>query len=243
MCLHSGPVALLNNDRELRANAVINSFSRLNNSQVLGLYCVGTLGNGMLQWLTKDVERFPNVLDEDTASDNEDLAVFYYSNDRRDSLLLLQPIAQDTVGLYTCKSAQSGREASVLTTFQDPYFAFTNPNESQVPLGVKRNISASYAYASDGFMNVGSGFLYNLTFEPTNSEEISSGDLEGSGLMPTEIPSTSEPVVVDQILLDDGITDSFSNNYVYDVYAGEATAGRYTMTCEFISTYMINACI
>ena len=219
-------MALLSNDRELEQNAVINTFSTLSRTDllVLSLVCFGIEGHGELQWQTKDVQKFPDILDSQAVRNYDDLTLKFFDDDRRDSLLMVHPIAQDTVGFYTCKSTQSDNEATVYTTFQNPYFAFTNPTEYSIPLGVKVVISARYADVSNGMMNIGPGFNYKLTFLPF-VEPTSSG--QGSGMMLTVEPSPTESV------LNEGVADNLSNNYVYNIYGKESIAGNYNLTCKY----------
>ena len=203
------------------ADAVINSFSVFGGVEYLSLRCVGTLGSGQLQWEAREVQRFSGVIGDSVLGSNDDITVDYYSADMRDTQLVLQPIAQDTVGYYTCRSTTSGYEATVLTTFQNPYLAFTSEIQYDVPLGVKVDISAQYAYSSNGYMNIGTGFLYYLTFLPYASL--------------TEMPTgTSEPTIPQSQPVAAGTIDAFNNNYVYTVYASANTAGQYNLTCKFV---------
>ena len=218
-------MAILNNDQELQPNAVINIFSSLflTDVQFLSLICFSIQGHEELQWETRDVQRFPNVLDSSTVSSNDDLSIEYFGDDRRESSLLLQPIAEDIVGFYTCKSTQSGYEATVYTTFQNPYFTFTSPTEYEVPLGVRVEISAQYADLSNGLMNLGQGYRYTLTFLPLSE---SSPTDQGSGIMPTE------GIIPTEMLLDEGVVDNMSNNYIYYIHASESVVGHYNLTCK-----------
>ena len=222
-------MALLSNDRELEQNAVINTFPTLSrtNMLVLSLVCFGIEGHGGLQWQTKDVQKFPDILDSQAVRNYDDLTLEFFDDDRRDSLLMVQPIAQDTVGFYTCKSSQSDYKATVYTTFQNPYFTFTNPTEYSVPLGIKVEISARYADVSNGMMNIGRGFNYRLTYlsfvEPTSSGQDSG---QGSGMILSVEPSPTESV------LNEGVADNLSNNYVYNIYGRENVAGNYNLTCK-----------
>ena len=222
------PVTLLNNDSELEPNAVINVFSIYEDVDYLSLICVGTEGSGGLVWEAAEVERFSGIIDDSVLSTNDDIAVEYYSSDRRDTGLVLQPITAATVGYYTCRSTESGYEARVLTTFQNPYFAFTNPTQYEVPLGVRVDLSARYAYWSTGQMNVGTGFRYTLNYLPCV-------------VTPTVNPNNTTMPPPQVQLLDSGPTDAFSNNYVYSQYASENTTGQYNLTCKFIIVYSHNA--
>ena len=216
------PVALLNNDSELEPNAVINVFSIYQDVEYLSLICVGTAGSGGLIWEAAGVERFTGIIDDNVLNANDDITVEYYSSDRRETGLVLQPVTAATVGYYTCRSTESGYEARALTTFQNPYFAFTSPTEVEVPLGVRVDLSARYAYSSNGQMNVGTGFRYMLTYLPCVAA-------------PTINPNatTMPPPLVQ--LLDNGFTDAFSNNYEYTLYASENTTGQYSLTCKLIT--------
>lgn len=218
-------MVILNNDQELLPNAVINIFSTLflTDVQFLSLICFSIPGHGELQWETRDVQRFPNILDSNTVNTNDDLSIEYFGEDRRESPLLLQPISEDIVGFYTCKSTQSGYEATVYTTFQNPYFTFTSPTEYEVPLGVRVEISAQYADFSNGLMNIGQGYRYTLTFLPCTE---SSPTDPGSGVMPTA------GIIPTEMLLDEGVADRMSNNYIYYIYASESVAGQYNLTCK-----------
>lgn len=211
-------VSLFNNAREMEPYAVINIFSVFEGVDYLSLVCVGRAGSSQLEWEASGVERFSGTIDDAILSANDDITIDYYTSDRRFTRLELNPVTQDTVGYYTCKSTTSEYEATVLTTFQNPYFAFTSPTEYNVPFGVRVDISARYAYSSNGSMNVGAGFFYNLTFlpclDPTDANE-------------TVIPSSSQIQI-----LDVGITNDSTNNYVYTLYANDSIAGEYNLTCE-----------
>lgn len=238
LCSFADPVAILNNDQELQPNAVINIFSSLSLTgvQFISLICYGIQGHGELQWETRDVQRFPDVLDSNTDSNDNDLSIDYFTDDRRGSSLLLQPIAEDVVGFYTCKSTQSGYEATVFTTFQNPYFTFTSPTEYEVPLGVRVEISARYADLSNGIINLGQRYYYTLTFLPCVSPTDPSPTDQGSGIMPTEM------IIPTEMLLEEGIVDSMSNNYIYYIYASESVAGQYNLTCKLHCEVMFHTC-
>ena len=223
------PVAVFNNDRELEPDAVINVFSQYEGLDHLSLGCVGTVGNGELQWEAREVARFSGVIDESVLSTNDDISIGYYSSDRRDSLLTLRPVTQSTVGYYTCRSTVSDYVATVLTTYQNPYFAFTSLTYYEVPLGVRVDISARYAYWSNGRMNIGTGFRYNLTFLPYLELSMSASN------------TTSMPPLLQEQLLDVGFTDASSNNYIYTIYAGENSGGQYNLTCKH--KHRIRVCI
>lgn len=215
------PVSLFNsfiNTREMEPFAVINIFSMSAGVESLRLVCVGTAGSSQLEWEASGVERFSGTIDDAILNANDDITIDY-TTDRRFTILRLYPLTQDIVGYYTCKSTTSEYEATVLTTFENPYFAFTSPTEYNVPLGVRVDISARYAYSSNGSMNDGAGFFYNLTFLPC--------------LEPTDANETVMPSSQVQIL-DVGSTDDFTNNYIYTVYANESIAGQYNLTCELL---------
>ena len=155
------------------------------------------------------MERFPDILDDNTVSSNEELSIEYLSVDKRDTVLTLQTIAPDTMGNYMCRSRQSGYTIGLYTTMQDPYFVFTSPTEHNysAPLGAKVTLSAVYAYSSNGSHNSGPGYRKSLMF--LNTE------------------------------LDDGMLDSTSNSYEYTFYVSMASSGLYVLQCKFCpTTYM-----
>ena len=201
------PVAILKNDIELKPNAIINNFTDpISNLQQLSLRCVGTQGHGELQWETRNVERFPDVLDDGTVSNNEDLSIEYLSVDKRDTVLTLQTIAPDTMGNYMCRSRQSGYTIGLYTTMQDPYIVFTSPMEHNysAPLGAKVTFSAVYAYSSNGSYNYGPGYRTSLMFQNT--------------------------------VLDNGVLDNTSNSYEYSFYVSMASSGLYMLQCKLCHT-------
>ena len=167
--------------------------------------CVGTAGNGLLQW-----ERISGEAEGGVISNSDDVTINYYSDDQRDSSLTLQPVSSDLVGYYSCRSTQTGQEATVLVTFENPYFAFTSFSYYEIPLGVRVDISASYAYSSNGVNNSGTGFTYGLTFSPFTSAGMTLSEGE---------------------LIQSGSTDHLSNNYVYSVYGSSTNGGVYNLTC------------
>jgi hypothetical protein len=204
------PVSLLNNDRVMEPNAVINSFSVYEGVDYLSLVCVGTAGNGQLQW-----ERLSGETEGGVLGNSDDVTIDYYSDDKRDTSLTLKPVTSALAGYYSCRSTQTDQGASVLVTFQDPYFAFTSFGYYDIPLGVRVDISARYAYSSNGVNNSGTGFTYGLTFIPLTST--------GSTLSEGE-------------LIESGSTDPLSNNYVYSVYGSRTNGGLYNLTFTYSET-------
>lgn len=214
----------------MEPNAVINTFSLYEGEYYLGLGCAGVEGSGRLEWEATGVERFSGIIDKDVLSENDDVTVQYFSMDSRDSLLTLLPVTSANVGYYTCRSTESGSAASVLVTFEDPYFAFTSLTEYEVPLGVRVDISARYAYSSNGLMNIGTGFLYDLTFLPCVSPTTMSPN------------STDEvPTPQQEQSLASGVTNNFNNNLIYSVYASDSTGGLYNLTCKLSAIFNIES--
>lgn len=209
---------MLNNDSELEPNAVINVFSEFEGVDYLSLVCVGTAGNGNLEW---------EKLSGSTGGFGDNVAIDYYSTDRRSTIIVFQPVTEADTGYYSCQSEDTEYEATVLVTFENPYFSFTSFSEYEIPLGVAVDISARYAYSSNGIMNIGSGFIYDLTFLPYYNATLDFLFNETSG-----------DDVQQEELLDDGSTDAFSNNYVYTVYGSDESSGQYNLICEFIAYYM-----
>ena len=189
----------------MEPNAVINSFSQYGGIDYLSLVCVGTTGSSGLVWETES-----GVL----SNDDDGVSIEYYSEDRRDTLLVLQQVNETFVGSYTCRSTESDQEATVLVTLEDPYFAFTNLSSYIIPLGVRVEISARYAYSSNGVNNSGSGFTYKLTFQPSSSTT----------------PPSNETAQGEQ-LIEEGSADDFSNNYIYPVYGSRTSGGVYNLSC------------
>lgn len=53
----------------------------------------------------------------------------------------------------------------------DPYWSLTAPTPILLPSGLNVTLTMQYAYASEGYINVGAGFLFSLLVMPTNLEE------------------------------------------------------------------------
>ena len=159
---------------------------------------MGSTGNSQLQWEVNNT----------AFTDSESSTILYFSDDERDTSLEINPVSASSVGYYTCRSAESEEEATVLVTLQDPYLSFTSSPTYSIPLGVRVEISARYAYSSNGVDNTGTGFTYRLEFyalDITNNQ-------------------------TDQVL-DEGAGSAFSNNYIYPVYGSTTSGGFYNLTC------------
>ena len=218
--LSSDPVALLNNDREMEPNAVINIFSEYEGVDHLSLVCVGAAGNGQLQW----ERRLSGETEGGVLGSSDGVTIEYFSDDRRDTLLRLQPVTPASAGYYSCRSTESDQEATVLVTFDDPYFAFTSPSYYEIPLGVRVDISARYAYSSNGVNNSGTGFTYRLTFSPFASTTDTPP--------PTNQTSpTGESTPPQEQLIESGSVNSLSNNFIFAVYGSQTSGGVYNLTC------------
>ena len=204
----------------MKPNSVINVFSEFEDTDYLSVGCVGTAGNGNLEW-----ERLSGV----TEGFSDSVTIEYYSTDRRITNIIIHPVTEVDAGYYSCRSTDSMNEAIVLITFEDPYFSFTSLSEYEVPLGVTVDLLARYAYSSDGIINIGTGFSYTLTFLAfiPYSNTTSDSDLPTNLTLPTSSIARLQPQV-----LDAGITDDSSNNYIYTIYAHEYGSGQYNMTCE-----------
>ncbi len=207
----TAPVAILNNDRELGTYAVINSFNIYfsTNKPVLNLRCFSIDGHGDLQWQTKDVAELPEVLDSSLDIPNLELS---YSGDR-DVIMTLHPFAEGLNGTYTCASLESGFETDVIATFTDPYWQVITPSEYQEPIGVVIPITAVYGDGSNGYINNGAGFSYELKFIPcaeTQPEEV----------------------------LASGVTDSSSNELTYSFVASLDSTGAYQLRGKNGETYV-----
>ena len=203
-------MAILKNDIELKPDSIINNFTDpFSSLQQLSLRCVGTQGHGELQWETRNVERFPDILDDNTVGSNEELSIEYLSVDKRDTVLTLQTIALDTLGDYMCRSLQSGYTTGLYTTLQDPYFMLTSlvQHNYSVPLGASVTFSVEYAYSSNGSHNYGSGYERRLQF----IQAIFDGGA---------------------LILDDGMLDEASNYYEYTFPASMASSGLYILECK-----------
>lgn len=208
--LISDPVALLNNDREMEPNAVVNVFSKYEGVDYLSLVCVGTEGNDKLVW-----EMLSGGSEGGDIGNSDDVTITYYSDDQRETSLTFQPVTEASVGYINCRSTETNQEATVLVTFDNPYFAFTSLSYYEIPLGVRVDLSARYAYSSNGVNNSGVGFTYHLTFSSTSSQD---------GLTTERTPSEVQ-------LLETGSTDPLSNNYIYPVYGSSTSGGVYNITC------------
>ena len=193
----------MRNDIELQPNAIINDFT-IHETQDLNLRCIGTYGHGLLQWETRNVEMFPDILDHHRFSSSDELTIQYLSNNKRDTVLELETIASNTMGSYICKSNQSHYKTKIYISLQNPYFAFTSPVERNlsVPLGVKVTFTANYAYSSNGSHNHGPSYQRALSFKND--------------------------------ILDDGILDSTRYQYNYSIFASVASSGPYLLKCEFL---------
>ena len=204
-------MALLNDDRELVPNAVINSYRMYlhTNQSTLNIRCIGTNGNGRLQWFTREVEALPQMITSTNIPANEGLNVTFLDRMQRDTSLVYRPINVQSTGYYICSSGESGYTIEVYTTVIDPLWELLVPTASVIefPIGVVVTITARYADSSSGYINSGRGFSYMLLFLPCIET------------MPDE-------------MLASGISSPYSNQFTYSFRAAVGGSGLYQLNGE-----------
>jgi len=68
-------------------------------------------------------------------------------------------------GHYICKSEVANSNASIYATTMNPLFELVSPGMEYFPIGAEINsLTVRYGDSSVGYMQLGSGFTYNLTF-------------------------------------------------------------------------------
>ena len=204
-------MALLNDDRELVPNAVINTY-RMHlptNQSTLNLRCIGTNGNGRLQWFTREVEVLPPTISSTNIPTIEGLNVTFFDHMQRDTNLVYQPVNVQSTGYYTCSSGESGYTVEVYTTLIDPLWELLVPTASVIefPIGAVVSITARYADSSSGYINSGHGFQYVLMFLPRIET------------MPDE-------------MLASGNSSQYSNQLTYSFSAAVGGSGLYLLNGE-----------
>ena len=204
-------MALLNDDRELVPNAVINTY-RMHlhtNQSTLNLRCIGTNGNGRLQWFTREVEVLPPTISSTNIPTIEGLNVTFFDRMQRDTNLVYQPVNVQSTGYYTCRSEESGYTVEVYTTLIDPLWELSVQTASVIefPIGAVVTITARYADSSSGYINSGDGFQYVLMFLP---------HIEN---MPDE-------------MLASGNSSQYSNQLTYSFSAAVGGSGLYLLNGE-----------
>ena len=204
-------MALLNDDRELVPNAVINTY-RMHlptNQSTLNLRCIGTNGNGRLQWFTREVEVLPPTISSTNIPTIEGLNVTFFDRMQRDTNLVYQPVNVQSTGYYTCSSGESGYTVEVYTTLIDPLWELLVPTASVIefPIGAVVSITARYADSSSGYINSGHGFQYVLMFLPRIET------------MPDE-------------MLASGNSSQYSNQLTYSFSAAVGGSGLYLLNGE-----------
>jgi len=210
-CLYftsTAPVAILNNDKEVIPDAIINSYSTffLTNQTVLELRCIATSGNGRLQWLTRDVEILPQLITSSTIPAIQGLEVAFWDSMDRDTTLIYQPVSNQSTGYYTCRSDESGYGVQVYTTLINPLWEVLVPTDRTIefPIGAVVTFTARHADSSSGDVNTGSGFFYILMFLPCVE------------------------TLPDEELLS-GITNRYSNRFTYSFRAATDDSGLYQL--------------
>lgn len=161
----------MNDDEELPQNAVINQFATfgLNTEPVLSLRCLSVNGHSNLQWMSRGV---PSLLPDGPISSMMSLSVdvdYFPEIDpqQRDVVLTIRPISEVLTGYYSCSSQASGVSVEVYSTLTNPLWQRTTPTVNYLPIGsFLPVISVLYADFSVGYLNLGVGFSYSLTFEP-----------------------------------------------------------------------------
>ena len=107
------------------------------------------------------------MIDFETAEQINSLTISYSNNlTRRDGIITYHPLDEQGVGYYACRSEESGYQAEVYTSLDDPIWELVTPTIYDVPLGAEVIISARYADSSVGYINDGAGFSYELRFIP-----------------------------------------------------------------------------
>lgn len=217
MCLSifTAPVAITYNDKELSSGAVINSFSRIfpEDEVFLSLRCFSSDGNGDLEWRTQEVSALPGLLTPSLTQTIPEVTVAYEQytfRERQDIYFSYQPWSAAAAGYYVCLSQLSGYSAEVYTTFTNPLWEQISPVSQNLPLGAEVVIQARYADASVGYVNLGSGFSYELKFV-------------------SHIATPPEGIVMDL-----GTVSVTQNSYEYTFRATFNTAGVYYLRgmCE-----------
>ena len=207
----TAPVAMLNDDRELVPNAVINTYRMYlpTNQSTLNLRCIGTNGNGRLQWYTREVETLPQMITSTNIPAVEGLNITFLDRMQRDTNLVYQPVNAQNTGYYTCRSEESGYLVEVYTTLIDPLWELLVPTVEtiELPIGAVVTITARYADTSSGYINSGRGFFYVLMFLPCVET------------MP-------------DVVLASGITSQYSNQFTYSFRAAVGGSGLYQLNGE-----------
>ena len=57
-----------------------------------------------------------------------------------------------------------------MSSLDDPYWDILAPSYIEIPIGTNFTIKAQYAYASEGYGNLGLGFTFDLDVIPTNPQ-------------------------------------------------------------------------
>ena len=213
----TAPVALLNNDKELIPDAIINYFSTFlpTNQTILDLRCVATDGNGGLQWLTRDVDTLPQLITSSTIPAIQGLEVSYWDSMDRDTTLAYQPVSDQSTGYYTCRSDESGYGVQVYTTLINPLWELLTPAVRMIefPIGAVVTFTVRHADSSSGDQNAGPGFSYVLTFLPCVE------------------------TLPDEELVS-GLTGQYSNRFTYSFRASTDDSGSYQLNGKCFSNFL-----
>ena len=165
----TAPISILNNDKELPPNAVINVFSRAHplGNPLLSLRCYSTENHSDLFWEAANV---PNLADgyisPETVASTSSLSILTIGTPVQDTVLTQNPISNLTFGTYTCRSRASNSFVEILTTDIDPFWMSRTSMFIEAPIGYVVKLSVLYADVSVGYMNFGTGFSYVLKFIP-----------------------------------------------------------------------------
>ena len=157
---------ILRNGFELLSDPIINNINA-SNITPLHLTCLSIEGHGNLSWMSN------------TTHVNSSMMIA--TNDQNVTLTV-QEFANSSI--YSCVSQLSGYSAYVTITFQNPVWDLLSSRNASVPVGLNFNMQYKYADISNGYLNLGPGFLIEIYFTSfyslTMSELIYSGNTNQS---------------------------------------------------------------
>ena len=160
------PVSILYEDHEIRTrDAVINFFPVVGDTNQLSfsLVCVSIYSNLVWESNVPNSSNFTNSNNNITAQ-------------QKIISLSMSPFTMNYNGRYICKS-EVNVNASVYATTINPLFELVSTELEYFPIGAEINDSLTVRYGdrSVGYMQLGRGFTYSLTFSSfldTIEEEI-----------------------------------------------------------------------
>ena len=111
------------------------------------------------------MEALPDVVDLETARQISFVNVSYLDDSSRQEIFIsYDPFDEQGTGYYVCRSEESGYQAEVYTSLDNPIWELLTPRVYNVPLGAEVSILVRYADSSLGYINNGEGFSYELGF-------------------------------------------------------------------------------